>query len=92
MLLAFKIFFICLKKIFLNFYLLPLIKDSFIIDNGKAGIWVWIGRKSGIKERQEAMRNALVTYLSIFPAFYKQTHSIVISVFSKGFLASERLR
>ncbi len=35
-------------------------KDSFIIDNGKSGIWVWIGKKSSQKERQEAMRNALV--------------------------------
>lgn len=30
------------------------------MDNGKHGIWVWIGRKSSQKERQEAMRNALV--------------------------------
>jgi hypothetical protein len=37
-----------------------LIQESFIIDNGKAGIWVWIGKKSGPKERQESMRNALV--------------------------------
>lgn len=35
-------------------------EDVFIIDNGKAGIWVWIGKKSSKKERQEAIRNALV--------------------------------
>ncbi|CAF0715415.1 unnamed protein product [Brachionus calyciflorus] len=33
--------------------------DCFIIDNGRHGIWVWIGRKSTKKERQESMRNAL---------------------------------
>jgi hypothetical protein len=35
-------------------------EDSFIIDNGKSGIYVWSGRKCNTKERQEAMRNALV--------------------------------
>ena len=35
-------------------------KDSFIIDNGRLGIYVWSGRKCYPKERQEAMRNALV--------------------------------
>lgn len=34
-------------------------QDSFIIDNGKCGIWIWIGKKSNGKERHEAMRNAL---------------------------------
>lgn len=33
-------------------------EDSFIIDNGSKGIWVWIGRKASSKERVEAMRNA----------------------------------
>ncbi|XP_039279258.1 villin-1 isoform X2 [Nilaparvata lugens] len=32
--------------------------DSFIIDNGALGIWVWVGRKASPKERVEAMRNA----------------------------------
>lgn len=32
--------------------------DSFIVDNGNAGIWVWVGRKASKKERTEAMRNA----------------------------------
>ncbi|XP_021948183.1 advillin isoform X2 [Folsomia candida] len=32
--------------------------DSFIIDNGTRGIWVWIGKKASPKERIEAMRNA----------------------------------
>uniref|UniRef100_A0A1B6F7X6 HP domain-containing protein n=1 Tax=Cuerna arida TaxID=1464854 RepID=A0A1B6F7X6_9HEMI len=32
--------------------------DSFIIDNGANGIWVWIGRHASAKERVEAMRNA----------------------------------
>ncbi len=37
-------------------------KDSYIVDNGRAGIWVWIGKRSSPKERQEAMRNALVGF------------------------------
>jgi len=32
--------------------------DAFIIDNGSAGVWVWIGKKASQKERSEAMRNA----------------------------------
>ncbi|XP_049830670.1 villin-1 isoform X1 [Schistocerca gregaria] len=32
--------------------------DSFIIDNGQYGIWVWIGKKASQKERSEAMANA----------------------------------
>ena len=47
-------------KLFLVFiYLQFSLKDSYIVDNGRIGIWVWIGRKSSGKERQEAMRNAL---------------------------------
>ena len=38
--------------------LLP-VQDSFIIDNGLAGAWVWIGKKASSKEKQEAMRNAV---------------------------------
>ncbi|KAL4216978.1 hypothetical protein ACF0H5_023435 [Mactra antiquata] len=43
----------------------PLVKgdlescDSYIIDNGAAGIWAWIGKNSTKKEKSEAMRNAL---------------------------------
>lgn len=33
-------------------------KDSFIIDNGSFGIWVWVGKRASHKERTEAMRNA----------------------------------
>lgn len=33
-------------------------QDSFIIDNGANGIWVWIGKHASSKERVEAMRNA----------------------------------
>ena len=33
-------------------------KDSFIIDNGSFGIWVWVGKKASKAERMEAMRNA----------------------------------
>ncbi|KAJ9589746.1 hypothetical protein L9F63_017048 [Diploptera punctata] len=33
-------------------------EDSFIVDNGPAGIWVWVGKKASAKERSEAMRNA----------------------------------
>ena len=33
-------------------------EDTFIIDNGNCGIWVWVGRKATRKERTEAMRNA----------------------------------
>lgn len=51
-------------------------KDSFIVDNGKAGIWVWIGRKSSQKERQEAMRNALVCFLR-----FKEIYKIIVNVF-----------
>ncbi|XP_076064195.1 advillin-like isoform X2 [Oratosquilla oratoria] len=32
--------------------------DSFIVDNGRDGIWVWVGKRATAKERQEAMRNA----------------------------------
>ncbi|XP_037071160.1 advillin-like [Pollicipes pollicipes] len=32
--------------------------DSFIIDNGPQGIWVWVGKRASAKERAEAMRNA----------------------------------
>ena len=32
--------------------------DAFIVDNGKIGIWVWIGKKATRQERAEAMRNA----------------------------------
>eukprot|EP00095_Tigriopus_kingsejongensis_P000318 maker-scaffold292_size219010-snap-gene-1.31 protein:Tk00318 transcript:maker-scaffold292_size219010-snap-gene-1.31-mRNA-1 annotation:"hypothetical protein DAPPUDRAFT_311761" len=32
--------------------------NSFIVDNGNSGIWVWIGKKASKKERSEAMRNA----------------------------------
>ena len=32
--------------------------DAFIIDNGRLGIWVWIGKKATREERAEAMRNA----------------------------------
>lgn len=33
-------------------------QDSFIIDNGVHGVWVWIGKRASPKERIEAMRNA----------------------------------
>ncbi|XP_063596642.1 advillin-like [Penaeus indicus] len=33
-------------------------KDSFIVDNGQDGIWVWVGKKATQKERDEALRNA----------------------------------
>lgn len=33
-------------------------QDSYIIDNGESGIWVWVGKKASQKERVEAMRNA----------------------------------
>ena len=32
--------------------------DSFIVDNGSWGIWVWVGKRASKKERTEAMRNA----------------------------------
>ena len=32
--------------------------DSFIVDNGSWGIWVWVGKRASAKERTEAMRNA----------------------------------
>ncbi|CAF0804352.1 unnamed protein product [Adineta ricciae] len=43
----------------------PLVKtdldseDAYIVDNGIYGVWVWVGRRSNVKERREAMRNAL---------------------------------
>ncbi|CAL4065730.1 unnamed protein product [Meganyctiphanes norvegica] len=33
--------------------------DSFIIDNGIDGIWVWVGKKATTAERKAAMNNAL---------------------------------
>ena len=32
--------------------------DSYLIDNGNYGIWVWIGKRASLGERREAMRNA----------------------------------
>ena len=32
--------------------------DSFIVDNGLLGIWVWIGKRATKQERTEAMANA----------------------------------
>ncbi|XP_065344773.1 villin-1-like [Cloeon dipterum] len=32
--------------------------DSYIVDNGANGIWVWVGKRASPKERVEAMRNA----------------------------------
>ncbi|KAK7083781.1 hypothetical protein SK128_018797, partial [Halocaridina rubra] len=32
--------------------------DSYIVDNGSQGIWVWVGKKASKKEREEALRNA----------------------------------
>jgi len=32
--------------------------DSYIIDNGPNGIWVWIGKKASPTERKEGMKNA----------------------------------
>ena len=32
--------------------------DSWIVDNGECGIYVWVGKKASEKERTEAMRNA----------------------------------
>ena len=32
--------------------------DSYLIDNGSFGIWVWIGKRASQGERREAMRNA----------------------------------
>ncbi len=33
-------------------------EDSFIVDNGNCGIWVWVGKRASQAERTEAMRNA----------------------------------
>ena len=33
-------------------------EDSFLVDNGNYGIWVWIGKRASEGERREAMRNA----------------------------------
>lgn len=33
-------------------------KDTFIVDNGSFGIWVWVGKRASPNERTEAMRNA----------------------------------
>ncbi|TRY61821.1 hypothetical protein TCAL_04385 [Tigriopus californicus] len=32
--------------------------NTFIVDNGNAGVWVWIGKHASKTERTEAMRNA----------------------------------
>ena len=46
----------------------PLVKadldtmDSFIVDNGPAGIWVWNGKQASKVERQQSLRNAEVFY------------------------------
>ncbi|KAL8591188.1 hypothetical protein ACOMHN_057928 [Nucella lapillus] len=34
-------------------------EDSFIVDTGCAGAWVWIGKRASPKEKQQAMRNAV---------------------------------
>lgn len=61
-------------------------KDSFIIDNGKSGIHVWSGRKCNPKERQEAMRNALV---KIDLTNVSNNHLINNSTLFKGFLQAK---
>ncbi|XP_076312885.1 villin-1-like isoform X2 [Tachypleus tridentatus] len=33
-------------------------QDSFIVDNGEAGIWVWVGRKASPEERKKALEFA----------------------------------
>lgn len=33
--------------------------DSYIVDNGSDGLWIWTGKNSSKKEKSEAMRNAL---------------------------------
>ena len=33
-------------------------EDSFLVDNGNNGIWMWIGKRASELERREAMRNA----------------------------------
>jgi len=33
-------------------------EDSWIVDNGNSGIWVWVGKRASQAERTEAMRNA----------------------------------
>ena len=37
------------------------LQDSYIIDNGEAGVWVWNGKQASKQERSEAMRNAVVS-------------------------------
>ena len=41
-------------------------QDSYIIDNGEAGVWVWNGKQASAQERKEAMRNAVVCYPKYF--------------------------
>lgn len=60
-------------------------EDSFIIDNGKSGIYVWSGRKCNTKERQEAMRNALVWFLWFLNFYLKYNYFF----FVKGFLQAK---
>ena len=50
--------FIKLEYHFMPKFLDRLPQDSFIIDNGQDGIWVWVGKKATKKEREEALRNA----------------------------------
>lgn len=38
-----------------------LLQDSYIVDNGEAGVWVWNGKQASKQERSEAMRNAVVS-------------------------------
>ena len=49
--------------------------DSFIVDNGNAGIWVWVGRRASKKERTEAMRNA--------QGFIKKKGKTLINTYNK---------
>lgn len=37
---------------------LSLSQDSYIVDRGSLGVWVWLGRLVGERDRVEAMRNA----------------------------------
>ena len=50
-------------------------EDSFIVDNGDAGIWVWVGRRASKKERTEAMRNA--------QGFIKKKGKTLINTYNK---------
>jgi hypothetical protein len=58
-----------------------LLQDVFIVDNGEAGVWVWVGKGASKQERRGSMKNAEVSavWLQISFAFIFVGYSFSVS-------------